>query len=41
MDHKNGPSENSICRHSENIQESVTVSSTIMEIDRETLMNQQ
>ena len=35
MDHKNGPSENSICRHSENIQESVTVSATIMEIDRE------
>jgi|LSQX01.3.fsa_nt_gb hypothetical protein len=35
MDHKNGPSENSICRHSENIQESVTVSSTVMEIDRE------
>jgi hypothetical protein len=35
MDHKNGPSENSICRHSNNPEESVTVSAAIMEIDGE------
>lgn len=34
MDHKNGPSENSICRHSKDPEESVTVSAAIMEIDR-------
>lgn len=33
MDHKNGPSENSICRHSKDPEESVTVSTAIMEID--------
>ncbi|HOS69865.1 MAG TPA: C45 family autoproteolytic acyltransferase/hydrolase [Bacillota bacterium] len=35
MDHKNGPSENSICRHSKDPNEAVTVSSAIMEIDSE------
>lgn len=34
MDHKNGPGENSICRHSEDPEESVTVSAAIMEIDK-------
>lgn len=34
MDHKNGPGENSICRHSEDPNESVTVSAAIMEIDK-------
>lgn len=32
-DHKNGPGENSICRHSKDPEESVTVSAAIMEID--------
>lgn len=35
MDHKNGPYENSICRHSKNPEEPVTVSASIMEIDSE------
>jgi hypothetical protein len=35
MDHANGPSGNSICRHSNNQEDAVTVSSTIMEIDSE------
>ncbi len=34
MDHKNGPGENSICRHSKDPEKSVTVSAAIMEIDK-------
>ena len=35
MDHKNGPHENSICRHSKNPEEPATVSASIMEINGE------
>ena len=34
MDHKNGPGENSICRHSKDPKELITKSASIMEIDR-------
>jgi len=35
MDHKNGPHDNSICRHSKNPEEPATVSAAIMEINGE------
>jgi len=35
MDHKNGPGTNSICRHSRDPKEAITVSASVMELDSE------
>ncbi len=35
MDHRNGPGDNSICRHNKEVEEGVTVSAAIMEIERD------